>query len=316
MSTSASQETESQFLALYRAGMPPLYVCLVAFTWGVHDYFITVQDEIKYIWPQKLNFSKFLFLWIRYYTLILLLFDVIQIHVFTLPGVTSDDVCVAMDSVIRVVGALSLWSVEIIMQLRVYALYDCSRRVAIFNFLLFLGSIAGFLYVLIFNAERRRAVIADAIHLPLAGCPVIDTSIEWAQWVPATAFEGILFGFALYKTASSTTERLRKGNQISLYSLILRDNLVYFFGVACLLVVNNLMVVGVTHIPWFSYGPFHAAVGILTTRMLINLRKASCQSVMVSSGLVNEANITDRAPLGTWQVPARHPEDDSTFSLP
>jgi hypothetical protein len=113
--------------------------------------------------------------------------------------------------------------------------------------MLFLSSIAGFLYVLIFNAERRRAVIADAIRLPLPGCPVIDTSIEWAQWVPgksitvyvnlrvnlflvATAYEGILFGFALYKTASSTTERLRKGNQLSLYSLILRDNLVYFFG--------------------------------------------------------------------------------------
>lgn len=38
--------------------------------------------------------------------------------------------CVAMDSVIRIVGAISLWSVEIIMQLRVYALYKCSKRVS------------------------------------------------------------------------------------------------------------------------------------------------------------------------------------------
>jgi hypothetical protein len=37
--------------------------------------------------------------------------------------------CVAMDTIIRVVGAVSLWSVEIVMQLRVYALYDCSKRV-------------------------------------------------------------------------------------------------------------------------------------------------------------------------------------------
>ncbi|KAF9020451.1 hypothetical protein BDP27DRAFT_1387851 [Rhodocollybia butyracea] len=173
--------------------------------------------------PQKLNFSKFLFLWIRYYTLILLLFDVIQIHVFTLPGVTSDDVCVAMDSVIRVVGALSLWSVEIIMQL----------RVAIFNFF-YSWALSQVFLCADFNAERRRAVIADAIHLPL---PAVLLLIEYRMGTMATAFEGILFGFALYKTASSTTERLRKGNQISLYSLILRDNLVYFFGVACLLVV-------------------------------------------------------------------------------
>ncbi|KIK60291.1 hypothetical protein GYMLUDRAFT_167680 [Collybiopsis luxurians FD-317 M1] len=297
-----SSPEESQFLKLYIGNLIPLYVCLVAFTWGLHDYFVTLQDEIKYIWPQKFNFPKFMFFWIRYYTLILLLFDVIQIHVFTIPGVTSDRVCVAMDSVIRVVGALSLWSVEIIMQLRVYALYKCSRRasllfayssshvlsaiphqVAMFNFILFLGSIAGFLWVLIHNAQRRQAVIADAIRLPLPGCPTIHTGIEWAQWVPATAYEGILFGFALYKTASTTTAMLRRGDQPSLYSLVLRDNLLYFFGVACLLVFNNLMVVGLTHIPWFSYGPFHAAVGILTTRMLINIRKASSRDVVVSS---------------------------------
>lgn len=35
-----------------------------------------------------------------------------------------------MDSIIRVVGAISLWSVEIIMQLRVYALFKCSKRVS------------------------------------------------------------------------------------------------------------------------------------------------------------------------------------------
>lgn len=112
--------------------------------------------------------------------------------------------CVAMDSIIRIVGAISLWSVEIIMQLRVYAIYKCSKRVrhtsslllpsmmmicrlcqvVIFNFVLFLGSIAGFMYVLVYNAERRRAVIAQAVTLPLPGCPSIHSGIEWAQWVP------------------------------------------------------------------------------------------------------------------------------------
>ncbi|KAJ3725625.1 hypothetical protein DFJ43DRAFT_1002384, partial [Lentinula guzmanii] len=189
------------------------------------------------------NFSKFMFLWIRYYTLALLLFDVVQIHVFALPGVTSDNICVAMDSIIRVVGAISLWAVEIIMQLRVYALYHCSRKIAFFNSVLFLGSIAGYMFVLVHNAQRRRAVIANAITLPLPGCPSIHTGIEWAQWVPATIYEGILFGFALYKTIQSNASQLRKGNRISLRSILLRDNLVYFFGVACILVFNNLMVV-------------------------------------------------------------------------
>ncbi|KIJ24281.1 hypothetical protein M422DRAFT_274974 [Sphaerobolus stellatus SS14] len=45
--------------------------------------------------------------------------------------------------------------------------------------------------------------------------------------------------------------------------------------IACLLVFNNLMVVGITKIPWFSYSPFHAAMEIITSRMIINLYKAA-----------------------------------------
>lgn len=48
--------------------------------------------------------------------------------------------------------------------------------------------------------------------------------------ISATAYEGVLFGFALYKTLKSTAVRARKGSKISLYELLLRDNLFYFFG--------------------------------------------------------------------------------------
>jgi hypothetical protein len=105
-----------------------------------------------------------------------------------------------MDTIIRVVGAVSLWSVEIIMQLRVYALYSCSKRVrlsrpfnsahltvtqiAAINLVLFVGSIIGFMWILIFNHSRRASVIAGVIHLGLPGCPSVHSGIEWAQWVP------------------------------------------------------------------------------------------------------------------------------------
>ncbi|KAF8962580.1 hypothetical protein BDZ97DRAFT_1824325 [Flammula alnicola] len=222
-----------------------------------------------------MNTGKLLFLWIRYYGIFLLIFDVTQIHVFSIPGITSDTLCVAMDSIIRIVGALMLWAIEIAMQMRIYALFKCSRKVAIINFVLFLGSIAAFFWILIFNALRRRSVIADAIHYPLPGCPSIHSGIEWIQWIPATVFEGVLFFWVLYKTLRSTVSRWRGGSTISLLSLILRDNVLYFFGISCLLVFNNLMVVGVTKIPWFSYSPFHAAMEIMTSRLLINLYKLS-----------------------------------------
>jgi len=119
------------FTALFQANIIPLRACLPGLTWALHDYFITLEDEIRYVWPHQWNFGKILFMWIRYYGLLLLVFDVTQIHLFSRPGITSDTVCVAMDSIIRVVSAISLWSIEIMMQLRIYALYDCSRRASL-----------------------------------------------------------------------------------------------------------------------------------------------------------------------------------------
>ncbi|KAJ7199752.1 hypothetical protein GGX14DRAFT_524978 [Mycena pura] len=276
----AVPQDTGELVSLVIGNLIPLHVVLAGLTWILHDYFVTLEDEVRYIWPQRLNFSKVMFYWIRYYSIALLLFDVIQIHVFARPDITSNNLCVAMDTIIRVVGAVSLWSVEIIMQLRIYALYDCSKRIAVINLVLFAVSIASFMYILIYNHSHRASVIAGVIHLGLPGCPSIHTGIEWAQWVPATIFEGILFGFALCKTFESTIRSLRKDGTLSLHTLLLRDNILYFFGIAALLVANNLMVVSVTHIPWFSYGPFHAAVGIMTTRMLINLRKATAKDVV------------------------------------
>ncbi|KAJ7691169.1 hypothetical protein B0H17DRAFT_1201271 [Mycena rosella] len=58
---------------------------------------------------------------------------------------------------------------------------------------------------------------------------------------------------------------------MSLFTLFLRDNILDFYGIAGLLVVNNLMVVVRTVHPLSSQ---IAAVGTMMCRMLINLRKA------------------------------------------
>jgi len=102
--------------------------------------------------------------------------------------------------------------------------------VAAINFVLFLVSIAGFTWILVHNAVRRHEVIAAAIHLPLPGCPSIHTGIEWAQWIPATVFEGILFLWAIHKTLKSSLTEWKRGSKISIYSHMLRDNVIYFFA--------------------------------------------------------------------------------------
>ncbi|EDR08587.1 uncharacterized protein LACBIDRAFT_296897 [Laccaria bicolor S238N-H82] len=261
----------STFINLYSLNIIPLRVVLASLTWVLHDYLVTLYDEMKLVWPQRWSFGKIMFLWIRYYTVALLIFDTLQIHLFARPGVVNDDLCVAMDPITRLAGAISLWSIEIVMQVRIYALYRCSKKIALFNGILFLGSIGSFLWIMVHNFLRRRALIAGAMHLPLPGCPSINGGIQWAQWVPATVFEGVLLCFALYKTYKTCSDHIRFQKRVTLSDVLLHDNILYFFAVTSLLIFNNLMVVGATRIPWFGFGPFHAALGIITTRMLLHL---------------------------------------------
>lgn len=127
----------------------------------------------------------------------------------------------------------------------------------------------------------------------------------------ATGYEGVLFGFALFRTCKSNLGASLRGERpkAMLQTILLHDNILYFFGVACLLIFNNLMVV-VGHRNDFdlrfvdilcvagkntytlvqlwvrvhgviatqanlSLRPFHASIGILTSRMLLHLRKAT-----------------------------------------
>ena len=46
---------------------------------------------------------------------------------------TLGNSCVVFDMVLRIAGAIALWAIEIIMQLRVYALFGCSRKVYFFK---------------------------------------------------------------------------------------------------------------------------------------------------------------------------------------
>jgi len=220
-----------------------------------------------------------MFIWIRYYTIFLLIFDVLQIHSFTILGFRTPVLCFAADPTVRIVGAISLWSVEIVMQMRIYALYNCSKKVAFFNGILFIVSIGLFLWFLVINAHHRRSLIAGFVELPLIGCPVVNGGNQWALWVPATVYEFILFGFAVHKCIVSRTARVKLNHRQSLAAVLLQENILYFLVISCLLIVNNLMAVGSNIIPWFGFGPFHAAMGIATSRMFIHLRKFSSKNL-------------------------------------
>lgn len=282
----------------------PRYISYACLTWVVHDYFNTLEDEVKYFWSQKLQFGVLTFYWIRYYTIFLVLFDVIDVYII---HVGPDKIIIYS----LTFGAISLWSIEFVMQLRIYILFNRSRKIAIFNGILFVISIAAFLWILIRNrllgGDVHATFPANGPHAhgpppppgfppphgkgmgpppPSGGkpCPSLTSDSRWAQWVPPTLFEFVLFGMAVYKTIVSSSAKVDINGRRSLAATLLTENLVYFFVATCVLVFNNLIFVCQTRIPWLGFGPFHAGLGLATGHLLLHLRKFAVENLEAKGG--------------------------------
>ncbi|TEB27121.1 hypothetical protein FA13DRAFT_1712884 [Coprinellus micaceus] len=217
MASTYTQAEIDQFAHLYSLNIIPLRVILE-----------TLKDEIQYIWPQKRSFGRTAYLFASYHSGL--------VH-YRKASDTLDR---------RYLKPLFCGPSRSLCKVRIYALYDCSKKVAIFNAFLFVCSIAGFLTLLVINAMRRASLIASAIRLPLPGCPAINGGTGWALWLPASGFEFILFAFVVYKSVRSLALKIRIGDRKSLGAILIADNIYYFLGITVILAFNNAMAAGAT----------------------------------------------------------------------
>ncbi|KAF9048785.1 hypothetical protein BJ165DRAFT_1462654 [Panaeolus papilionaceus] len=295
-----------EFAQLYRASLLPLYVNTSFLVFVIHDYFITLEDEVGYICTQRRSLAKYMFFWIRYYTIVLLILDVCQVHLLARPGFATNRLCGILDPVSRVTGAIALWSADIILQLRVYALFQCSKKVAIFNAVLFMASISAFLGILAVSVRGRTPSLDEGYGASVPGCAVMREGIEWVQWVPAAIFEGLLFIQALCRSIASTTSRIQGKRNISLSAFIVFDSSCYFLVVTALLILTSITVASSAGVPWLGFGPLHAVVGISSARLLIQVPKFS--NLSLEAGFNKSTCIST---LNFGRAPDTRYEDDT-----
>ncbi|PPQ92205.1 hypothetical protein CVT25_008979 [Psilocybe cyanescens] len=229
-------------------------------------------------------------MWIRYYTIFLVAFDVLQIHSFAIPGVITRELWVLTsytafillttelrshrslydDEDLRLVQSFKESECDLtISDMRKLIIRSECLKIAVINIVLFIISVGLFLWIMIVNAIQRKVMIDGLRQLPPRGCPSINGGSQWALWMPgahfmlllkpavklndelmvlaAMSFEFVLFGFAVFKAFVSTSALAQINERASLISVLLSENILYFAI------------------------PFHAAMGIVTGRMIIHL---------------------------------------------
>ncbi|KAI0317213.1 hypothetical protein OF83DRAFT_1283573 [Amylostereum chailletii] len=279
-----------------------------------YDHFITLDVEVEVVWKQsKRPWTFWLYVFNRFFPLIWLSLDLVP---FAPSGITSSKMsvhCIIYLSIDDVVILVSTLCVQAILQLRVYALYEKSKKMR---------------YFLASCCAVEVAVMAVFLGITLAHIselPVVSTStgcyysgifsISALFWLPALVFEPVLCLLVVWKAwGEDLLDRLRRGrprtaledavtaDTSKLVKVFARDSLIYFIGIFVELIINTVI--------WSHYNryinivvPWSGALpSILGSRLFLHMREAILFPDRYDSDIVGNSGSGNAPKTVSWGV--------------
>ncbi|KZT58915.1 hypothetical protein CALCODRAFT_224968 [Calocera cornea HHB12733] len=258
----------------------------------LHDIFITLDDEIAYVWSAKWAFPKFLYLWVRYPTLfnqvlasILTFFPLSNTlwaaEDHTLFSANSFESCFAHDLFYSSVLLSSAACTDGLLLLRVLALVKGRRavnltlRIIYIVIYLVLAALLFYYYFAITTGARDWSTNLGCIQTLYSGgftSLTAGTVLIPIATAPILVLNSILLGVLIWVVVPASR---RESTRTPLFSALIRDGVMYY---VLILAINlTLIVTGLIYYnspravavaePWFlSVGP------IAATRLFLNLR--------------------------------------------
>ncbi|KAJ6507447.1 hypothetical protein C8R47DRAFT_1239546, partial [Mycena vitilis] len=232
----------------------------------IWDWLSCLPQEWRYIWKSKAGWSpiKILYCLVRYYTFLVLV--VTDVWFF---AQWSEAACARYVRVLPGIAVVIDLSIELVLALRTYALYGCSKKVGAFLVVF----IAGFLAVMV----AVPILAFDYTRLPSWPGPCLVTgkpSIAGPKFIIAfyaspMAFDMVMTGMTVYKVMDHN----RRGGSSSLMNRMVRDGLFYFFAITSLNLVNVIFFIQPNELIQALNAPMSIQISsVLCCRLILNLR--------------------------------------------
>ncbi|KAF4611768.1 hypothetical protein D9613_003739 [Agrocybe pediades] len=238
--------------------------CLTAL---VYDHILTLDQEVKAVWPARWSLAKFLFLFNRYPIAAMLLFNCISASRTYLP----DDFCHFFMRWHSVVSTLSTITVQAILMLRVWALHRMSKTSLYIGFFFYIGGTITLIILLVYNYTKEQVILNDSLH-SLPGCYAMTVpEIIAGQWITPLIVESVLFLLVI----SRAWFWWREGIAVPrIFTLLARDSALYFIIMFVMLLSNYLLFqLGPAFLSTLLVTPSTAAGCILGSHMILHLRE-------------------------------------------
>ncbi|KAJ6610711.1 hypothetical protein B0H10DRAFT_2059213 [Mycena sp. CBHHK59/15] len=270
-------------------------MALAGFMIIVADHIATLKDEVQLIWKSRLCLSNFLYIWIRYFTLLAISIDLS----FMLREVKSDHTCRTFLLTQMATSTLIVVTVDVILVLRVWILYGKSR--ALLYFLIPL--IAAEIMVMFVVGTLSILPLGEYLHLGhlIMGCYSLNVP-RYLQFyaVPPFFTSFLMFSMTLY-TCGRTLLDSHKAVKLPVITLFLRDG-VFWFLIILVISVGELVI-------WARGRPSLAEVMIIPAtamcatvgaRVLLNIKNLASSTTVNSETIVTNASMElDTVQLGT-----------------
>ncbi|KAJ3537703.1 hypothetical protein NMY22_g5483 [Coprinellus aureogranulatus] len=286
--SSAFNATLRALLEAFRHVGVTRYTQMAATTIILFDHALTFDGEVEHIWKARWSAGKVMFLINRYYTIASVIFNNYGFFSTTL----TDEFCRRFLLWQGTTGLLSCAIAEIILQMRIYAMYSLNKTVLAVMICGFLSSIGTTTWILYTVLSK---IIPKSIRLPdgTTFCNPIGISGNfYTYWIPMLLFECLLCGLAIGR-AVATFRVGRKSNWGAARRLIIvlfRDSVAYFLIICatyltCLLTWRFAPVTLIEVPITFSV----AMSCVLANRMMLNVRELNHETTLsISSGQAHQ----------------------------
>ncbi|KLO19622.1 hypothetical protein SCHPADRAFT_51402 [Schizopora paradoxa] len=271
---------------LYSEGRVVDYAGIAAAVWTAYDIVITFGDEVEHIWGAPWSLAKTCYVFSRYFGAFAV--QLIALEAPTKWLVTSVDIsfngnlCTGISLFKAITGLLLGLSVEVVMLLRVHALYGSRRRILLF---LATAYIIEFTTASTIIALTLREILYSSgpvvfneipMNAPLTGCnPISVPSYFSLYWLALLSFQSILFVMmAVNMIRSRLAWRGLEGiGRARLLTIFFRDGTV-FYALNLATLLANLAFCKISNSPVSQLGVcLHLSVlSVSCSRLILNMR--------------------------------------------
>ncbi|EGN96276.1 hypothetical protein SERLA73DRAFT_162144 [Serpula lacrymans var. lacrymans S7.3] len=264
---------ELEALISYLADFVTFRYCTVAATvLYAYDFMLTLEEEVKFVWYSPWTTVKTFFLIVRYFAFgCILTFTTLNV----LPLRTTP-IGIAIES-FAIISVVLLSFVEVILQIRLFALYNNDKRVVIpvmISFVMMVFAQLGMAsYEVYFNnlgLAGFDATIAESLGI----CPGGTPTWFYLFMIPIMVFDFILFVLALYKSLQhyrQVPDKTWSGARV--ISMMMRDSLLFFMINFVVFLISTLIYLVGPRTLYQKIANWQMVIpAILAERLVLNVR--------------------------------------------